>query len=91
MKFRDSHGQDVIVTWGDHWPGCDKCREVVIEKSATFANACAQGSPLLMEELAKRQAPAESAKRKAVEEWATKAGTFIKSKAKNVPMKYKEE
>lgn len=42
-----------------------------------------------MEELKKRQAPVEAAKRRAVEKWAEEAGMFIKSRATNVSVKYK--
>ena len=92
MKYRDPHSEtgETIIFWGDHWPGCEKCREVDIEKSATFANACAQGSPLLMEELARRQAPKVAEKRKQEKEWAEKAGVFVTERSKIVPMKYKE-
>lgn len=90
MKFIDKDGDTRIVMWGDHWPACAKCREVDVAKSATFVNACAQGSPLLMEELARRQAPVEKEKRATVLEWARKVGVFPTARGKNVPMKYKE-
>lgn len=89
MKFINHHGEDVEIRWSDHRPGCAKCREVEIDSSATFSRSCAQGGVLLMEELKKRQAPVERAQRRAVEKWAEEAGTFIKSRATNVAMKYK--
>lgn len=62
--------------WGDHWPACEECRTVDLDKSASLANACAEGAPLLMEELAKRQAPVVRKKAAEVKEWAKKAGVF---------------
>lgn len=91
MKFHDSSGNEITRSWGDHWPSCERCREVSLEKSATFANACAEGSPLLMEELTKRQAPVEKQKRKEVEDWAKARGTFKMGKSSGVPTKYVEE
>lgn len=91
MKFYDSKGVETIITWGDHWPGYDKCREVSIEKSATFANVCAQGAPLLSKELVKRQAPAVKKKRSEVLGWAQKAGVFPMGKSANVKTKYTGE
>jgi len=91
MKLHGPRGEETIVTWGDHWPGCEECRAVEIERSATFANACAQGSPLLIEELAKRQAPVATQKRKEVEEWAKKAGVFKMGGSQSIPMKYVED
>lgn len=92
MKLYGTKGEEVVILWGDHQPSCETCREVDLSRSATFAKACAQGSPLLMEELAKRQAPIVAKKRKEVEEWAKERGTFIKSKVKDarVITKYKE-
>ena len=94
MKFIEHtrNGDEVrIVNWGDHWPGCDKCRTVTIDKPATLANACAQGSPLLMEELAKRQAPEVKKQAAEVKAWAEKAGTFKMGKSSGVPMRYVED
>lgn len=83
MKLIGSSGE-VIVTWSDHYPGCEKCREGVdLEKSSTFVNACAKGSRLVMEEMQKRQAPIEAQKRREVEKWAKEAGTFIKHRVKD--------
>lgn len=84
MKFIEhtaNGNKEVIVKWGDHWPACEHCRTVDIDRSATFANACAQGSPLLMEELANRQAPVVRQKSAENKEWAKKAGTFVVDKA----------
>lgn len=64
------------VVWRDHYPGCDKCRSVDLEKPASFVNACAEGSPLILEELAKQQAPIVAQKRAEVREWARKTGVF---------------
>ena len=74
----NEHGKEVtvIVLWGDHWPGCAKCREVSFEKTASFVNACAEGSALLSEELVKRQAPVEAKKKAEVLDWAKRAGVF---------------
>lgn len=80
MKFIEKYnGLEPVYTqifWLDHKPACAKCREVDIERSATFANACAQGSVLLAEELAKRQAPIVKKKAAEVREWAKKTGVF---------------
>lgn len=75
---RYEYGKPVYVQryWGDHWPGCDKCREVVLESPATFAKSCAEGAALIMEELAKRQAPIVAQEAAEVKEWARKAGVF---------------
>lgn len=91
MKLYGPKDEETIVTWGDHWPNCDKCREVSLEKSATFSNVCAQGAPLLSEELTKRQAPIVKAKTQAVKEWAGKAGVFPTGKSANVKTKYMGE
>lgn len=80
--------EDVIVTWSDHLEVCKRCRDVEIEKSATFVKACVLGSNLLLEELAKRAAPAIKAKQEEVREQAEKAGVFKMGRAKNVHMKY---
>jgi hypothetical protein len=64
------------VTWSDHLDGCEQCKGVDLSKTATFATACAEGSPLLMEKLVEIQAPAEREKKRQVEEWAKKAGVF---------------
>lgn len=64
------------IYWSDHASVCAKCRDVDVEQSATFVHACAEGSPLLMEELVKRQAPTVRASQAEVREWAKKAGVF---------------
>ncbi len=64
------------IHWGDHWPGCEKCRKVDVEKSVTFPYSCAQGAVLLAEELAKRQAPVVREKTAAVRQWAKETGGF---------------
>lgn len=64
------------VYWNDHWPSCEKCREVDLEKSASFVKACATGSQLINEEMIKRQAPVVRQKRKEEREWAQRAGVF---------------
>jgi hypothetical protein len=64
------------VVWADHYPGCEKCRGVDLEKTASYVNACAEGSPLLMEELTKRQSPIVRQKAQEVKDWARKAGVF---------------
>ena len=66
----------VTVRWIDHYPACDKCRNVNTAKSATFALACAEGSPLLMEHLVNLQRPAQKEKEREVKEWAKRAGVF---------------
>lgn len=80
MKFieRDRNGREqvVLVSWGDHQAGCAKCMEVDPIKSATFANACAQGSPLLMEALVDRQRPVEKDRAERVKAWAKETGAF---------------
>lgn len=83
MKFTDSRGNEQVVVWADHTRDCRKCCEVDVSSPRTFSLCCAQGAPLLMEELAKRQAPIESAKRKENEKWAQERGTFIKSRVKD--------
>ena len=90
MKLYAKGGEEVIVTWSDHWPACGNCREVTITQSATFARACAMGAPLLMEELARRQAPIVKQKTAEVRKWAEHTGIFKMGKSKFVPMKYKE-
>jgi hypothetical protein len=65
------------VSWGDHYAACAKCREVDLEKPASFVNACGYpGAALLNEELTRRQAPVVREKMAAVREWARKAGVF---------------
>lgn len=79
MKFKTGDAIDKWkeVTWSDHYPACEKCRNVDLEVTATFVNACAYpGAALLNEELAKRQAPIVAQKRKEVREWAKKTGVF---------------
>lgn len=88
MKLYSPNDIEQIITWFDHFPSCAKCREVNLDKSSTFVNACAQGSILVMEEMKKRQAPIEAQKAREVEEWAQKAGTFIKQKSKTKTVKY---
>lgn len=65
-----------VVTWNDHRSQCAKCQEVILNQTASFALACAEGSPLLMEHLTKEQIPAQREKEKAVREWAKKTGVF---------------
>ena len=79
----------VIVLWSDHVYSCKKCYNVKLESPATFAQTCAMGAPLLLEELAKRQAPVEKEKRKAIEQWAKDTGVFVTHRAKNTYTKYK--
>ena len=80
MKFIKGYefGKPVFtqIEWGDHWPGCDKCRQVDLEKSDSFTVACVTGSQLINEELVKRQAPIVKQKREEVRKWAEKAGVF---------------
>ena len=64
------------ISWSDHRHGCEKCQSVDVERTATFVNACAEGSPLLMEYSASLQAPAQKEKEKTVREWAKRAGVF---------------
>jgi hypothetical protein len=90
MKFNQPKGEPVELFWGDHWPGCPQCRTVDLDKPATLANSCVMGAQLVAEELAKRQAPVEKAKRQEVKEWAVKAGTFVTDKPKSTPTKYVE-
>lgn len=78
LKTGEVNGKPIFetVTWGDHYPGCVKCREVDLDKSSSFVNACAQGSVLINEEMVKRQYPIVAAKRAEVLAWAKKAGVF---------------
>lgn len=62
------------IYWGDHWPGCEKCRSVDLDKSASFVHACVMGSQLINEEMVKRQAPIVKQKREEVRKWAEAAG-----------------
>ena len=64
------------ISWSDHRHSCAKCQSVDLQRSATFALACAEGSPLLAEELVKMQMPAQQEKERVVREWAKKAGVF---------------
>ena len=64
------------IIWGDHWPACEKCRNVNLEKPATLANCCAQGAALINEELIKRQIPVVAQKKAEVRRWAEAAGCF---------------
>ena len=52
MKFKDIHGESIVMTWSDHYQGCPSCRTVEVEKSATFSQTCVLGSQLLIEKLA---------------------------------------
>lgn len=89
MKFLGSKQEDVVVVWGDHAPGCEKCRQVDLNKSASFAHACASpGAALLTEELRKRQAPIETEKRKENERWTRERGTFKVDKGSKPNMRY---
>ena len=81
MKFidhYDEYGKPVFVQvyWGDHWPGCEKCREVDLEKPLSFVSTCALGSQLISEEMVKRQAPIVAKKRDEVKKWAKRMGVF---------------
>lgn len=75
---RDKQGKEytVIVKWDEHVAGCSKCQSVQFSSSASFVNACAEGSPLLMEELVKRQRPVQRKKDAEILEWAKKTGVF---------------
>lgn len=64
------------IVWGDHYYGCEKCREVDLDKPASFVAACPLGSRLINEELIKRQAPVVRENAQKVREWARKAGVF---------------
>lgn len=66
----------VTVTWGDHYAGCSRCREVDLKSSATLVKACALGGELIKEEMAKIAALLEAKKKREVREWAKKAGVF---------------
>jgi hypothetical protein len=81
LKKVDEDGRTVLVdvSWGDHSPGCKKCRRVDLEKSASFVDACAMGSKLIAEEMAKRQAPVVAQKRAEVKKWAREAGFAVDS------------
>jgi len=81
--------EELEIKWGDHFPGCEKCRLLALNKPATFAQSCAQGAPLIMEHLAKVAAPEAAAKRKAVEEWAKERKTFVIDRPRKVTTKYK--
>ena len=94
MKFssRDEQGKllTIEVFWSDHRHSCEKCQAVDIERTATIANVCAIGAPLLNEELAKLRAPVVKQKNKEVADWADKAGVFIKPRVKDPHTKYVE-
>ena len=49
---------------------------VDIERTATIANVCEEGAPLLEEKLVDIQRPAQKEKAEAVRQWAKKAGVF---------------
>ena len=72
----DGTPEFVNVTWSDHRIKCAKCQTVDIERTATIANACAEGAPLLAEKLVDIQRPAQKEKAEAVRQWAKKAGVF---------------
>lgn len=80
MKFKTEEkiaGKTVLkeIFWGDHAPACERCREVDLQRPATFVHACAcPGAQLLDEVLRKRQAPVVRENAKQVREWAEKAG-----------------
>lgn len=78
----------VVVTWNGHRYECMTCRDVDIEKSATYGQACVLGSKLIMEELVNRQRPTQAQKNKEVEEWAKKAGVFKVGKRLAFTTKY---
>ena len=94
MKFTslDERGNRVTVKvfWSDHRQGCEKCQAVDIEHTATVANVCAIGAPLLNEELAKLRAPVIKQRNKDIAAWASKAGVFPTARAKTVRVKYRE-
>ena len=75
----DNRGQIIntqIFTWNSHRGNCAKCIRVDIEKSKSFALTCAEGGPLLMEELKKRAMPQRIEKEQAELEYAIHAGVF---------------
>lgn len=75
MNFKHPNGGLQTVTWSDHYPGCSKCREVDLDKPATFVNACGfPCSALLGEEMKKRAAPIAAKKAAEIKAWATEAG-----------------
>ena len=39
----------INLSWSDHRVTCAKCMTVDLDRSATLALACAEGSPLAME------------------------------------------
>ena len=82
--------QELIITWSDHQPACNHCRQVVLSQPKTYQQTCALGSQLLLEKLAENQAPVEREKRKANEKWAEARGTFVTHRTKNVRTLYKE-
>ena len=66
----------VSITWSDHIAKCKACQAVDVTRTATFTRACAEGSPLLMEKLARDAIPAQREKEQAVRAWAKRAGVF---------------
>lgn len=72
----DGKPEYVQIVWSDHIMGCGKCRGVDVMKPASFVNACAEGSQLLMEELVKIRAPVQKKKAEEVRAWAKAAGVF---------------
>ena len=77
-KIRDQQGKEILVTvtWEDHEAHCTKCQQVILDKTATYALACAEGSPLLAEKAVELQRPAETERKRKVLEWAKAAGVF---------------
>lgn len=76
MKRKDADGNIVNVSWNGHRSNCQKCVRVDIERSATFVLTCAEGGPLLAEELSIRALPQRNAKAAAELEYAIHAGVF---------------
>lgn len=81
MKFTDKKsGKIYLVTWLQRVPGCTKCRQVNVAKSASFIHACALGSRLLMEHVSDKQRPVEKDKSMKILGDAIRAGVFVISK-----------
>lgn len=84
----DSNGlklKAINVFWKEHSFGCEKCRQVNLNKSATFSLSCAEGGPLLMEELKKRVLPEIKARQEKELEFAIRAGVFHIPKGTKMP------
>ena len=79
MKRKISESNQTVfvnVTWDDHIDDCAKCRTVDLNNTSSYVNACAEGSPLLMERAVEIQRPAQQEKARKVKEWAKAAGVF---------------